>query len=68
MSKSEMERLRSGDRIRVDLENSDYAVDVTASIVWVHGCDCSSEMSVQQAQKVYDALGAFLRIKRKEAS
>lgn len=66
MSKSTMERLRSGERIDIELSDNDYEVVVTASRAVIRGCDCSNTLTVEEARQVHDALGAFIRINREE--
>lgn len=66
MSKSAMERLRSGERIEVPLVSggAGYLVTVDEKSVWIHGCDCTSSADVAEVQAIHEALGAWLRIQR----
>jgi hypothetical protein len=66
VSKSEMERLRSGERIEIDIVSggNGYAVTVTSENVVLVGCDCASSTNLDEVKRIHAALGAFLRIQK----
>lgn len=69
MAKSEMERLRSGETIEIDIESggNGYAVEVTADAVTLVGCDCASGTNLDEVKRIHAAIGAYLRIQAKQS-
>ena len=67
MSKSEMERLRSGETIEIPIESggNGYAVEVTADGVTLVGCDCASSTNLDEVKRIHAVLGAYLRTQAK---
>lgn len=64
MSRSAMERLRSGEEINIPLlsDGVGYSITVNENIVTVYGCDCASTTSENEVRQIHEALGAWLRI------